>query len=65
MDTPFDRNDVARTQAGRVYPSLMTSKTVGRNGPIVLDDTQLINKLQTTSRENIPQRIGHSKGAGK
>lgn len=43
----------------------MESKTVGKYGPIVFDDIQLINKLQTASRENIPDRIGHAKGAGK
>ena len=40
------------------------SKTVGENGPIVLEDTKQIDKLASFNRERIPERVVHAKGAG-
>lgn len=38
--------------------------TVGPNGPILLQDYHLINKLAHFDRERIPERVVHAKGAG-
>lgn len=40
------------------------SLTVGPNGPILLQDTALIDKLAHFDRERIPERVVHAKGAG-
>ncbi|TFK17606.1 peroxisomal catalase [Coprinopsis marcescibilis] len=37
---------------------------VGRNGPILLQDTHLIEQLAHFARERIPERVVHAKGAG-
>lgn len=40
------------------------SLTVGRNGPVLLQDARLIEKLQHFSRERIPERVMHPRGTG-
>lgn len=40
------------------------SLTVGSNGPILLTDVNLIDKLAHFDRERIPERVVHAKGAG-
>ncbi|MPQ43472.1 catalase [Clostridium tarantellae] len=40
------------------------SLTVGENGPVLLEDVQLIEKLAHFDRERIPERVVHAKGAG-
>jgi len=40
------------------------SLTAGQIGPILLQDTALIDKLQHFDRERIPERVVHAKGAG-
>jgi len=40
------------------------SITVGPQGPILLQDTHLIDKLAHFDRERIPERVVHAKGAG-
>eukprot|EP00474_Spongospora_subterranea_P008739 CRZ09197.1 hypothetical protein [Spongospora subterranea] len=40
------------------------SKTAGPNGPILLEDFHLIDKLAHFDRERIPERVVHAKGAG-
>ena len=40
------------------------SKTAGSNGPILLQDTHLLEKLGHFDRERIPERVVHAKGAG-
>ncbi|XP_018568973.1 catalase-like [Anoplophora glabripennis] len=40
------------------------SLTVGYHGPILLQDTVLIDELSHFSRERIPERVVHAKGAG-
>lgn len=55
---------VAKTVFGRTVPSLTASLTVGTKGPVLLQDTYLIESLQLFSRERIPQRVVHAKGTG-
>jgi catalase len=40
------------------------SQTAGPNGPTVLQDSQLIEKLQRFDRERIPERVVHARGTG-
>lgn len=38
--------------------------TVGRRGPIVLQDANYIDVISNFDRERIPERVVHAKGAG-
>lgn len=38
--------------------------TVGNDGPTLLDDSYLIDKLASFDRERIPERVVHAKGSG-
>ena len=40
------------------------SLTLGRNGPTLLTDTSLLEKLAHCDRERIPERVVHAKGTG-
>ncbi|HVK51999.1 MAG TPA: catalase [Pseudoxanthomonas sp.] len=40
------------------------SQTAGPNGPVLLQDAQLIQKLQRFDRERIPERVVHARGTG-
>ncbi|KJG10913.1 catalase [Photobacterium kishitanii] len=40
------------------------SITAGANGPVLLQDVQLIQKLQRFARERIPERVVHARGTG-
>ena len=40
------------------------SMTAGPQGPIVLSDFHMLDKLAHLARERIPERVVHAKGAG-
>lgn len=40
------------------------SQTAGPNGPVLLQDSQLIQKLQRFDRERVPERVVHARGTG-
>lgn len=40
------------------------SQTTGPNGPVLLQDVHLVQKLQRFDRERIPERVVHARGAG-
>lgn len=40
------------------------SQTAGPSGPVLLQDVQLVQKLQRFDRERIPERVVHARGAG-
>src|ERR1700750_3465569 len=40
------------------------SKTAGPDGPVVLEDFHLIEKLARFDRERIPERVVHARGIG-
>jgi catalase len=40
------------------------SLTVGPNGPTVLHDAYVVQKMQHFNRERVPERVVHAKGAG-
>lgn len=40
------------------------SRTAGQNGPTLLEDYQLLEKLAHFDRERVPERVVHARGAG-
>lgn len=59
MSTPY-----TTTNAGAPVASDEHSQTVGPDGPIVLHDHYLMEKLAQFNRERVPERIVHAKGSG-
>lgn len=39
-------------------------QTVGKNGPVLLQDVQFLDEMSSFDRERIPERVVHAKGAG-
>jgi catalase len=52
------------TNSGAPVANNQDSLTVGEDGPVLLQDLHLIDKLQTFDRERIPERVVHARGAG-
>jgi catalase len=52
------------TAGGQPVSENQHSLTAGPNGPILIQDTHLIEKLAHFNRERIPERVVHAKGAG-
>ena len=52
------------TNAGIPVPDNQNSLSAGADGPLLLQDHYLIEKLATFNRERIPERVVHAKGAG-
>jgi catalase len=52
------------TNQGATVSDDQNSLTVSNNGPVILQDVHLIEKLAHFNRERIPERIVHAKGAG-
>jgi catalase len=59
MSTPYTTNN-----AGIPVESDAHSLTVGSDGPILLQDHYLIEKMAQFNRERVPERVVHAKGAG-
>ncbi|KAJ2159065.1 catalase A [Coemansia sp. RSA 552] len=55
---------VMTTGVGGPVQSNQTSLTAGAEGPVLLQDFHLIDKLAHFDRERIPERVVHAKGAG-
>lgn len=55
---------VTTTDAGTPAPSDEHSLTAGPNGPILLQDHYLIQKMAQFNRERVPERVVHAKGSG-
>ncbi|OED45207.1 catalase [Endozoicomonas sp. (ex Bugula neritina AB1)] len=49
---------------GAVVGDNQNSYTAGENGAVLLQDVQLIQKLQRFARERIPERVVHARGTG-
>jgi catalase len=58
-----DKN-IYTTGFGAPIDDDINSKTAGSPGPILLQDTHLLEKLGHFDRERIPERVVHAKGAG-
>jgi len=52
------------TDAGIPAPSDSHSLTVGADGPILLQDHYVIQKMAQFNRERVPERVVHAKGSG-
>ena len=52
------------TNGGVPVGDNQNSKTAGENGPVLLEDIHLIEKLASFDRERIPERVVHARGAG-
>ncbi|CAH1975258.1 unnamed protein product [Acanthoscelides obtectus] len=56
--------DVITANWGTAVAGKDASLTVGYNGPILLQDYTLIDEIAHFTRERIPERVVHAKGAG-
>lgn len=56
--------DIYTTGFGIPIDDDQNSKTAGNNGPVLMQDTHLLEKLGHFNRERIPERVVHAKGAG-
>ncbi|WP_243649293.1 catalase [Luteibacter rhizovicinus] len=52
------------TDAGAPVGDNQNSQTAGPDGPVLLQDSHLIEKLQRFDRERIPERVVHARGTG-
>jgi catalase len=57
-------NNYTTDDAGIPVPSDERSLTVGADGPILLHDAYLIEKMAAFNRERVPERQPHAKGGG-
>jgi catalase len=57
-------NRIITTSNGDPVDNNQHSMTAGPNGPILLQDFHLIDKLAHFDRERIPERVVHAKGSG-
>ncbi len=60
----FAQEKQLTTNGGAPIGSNQNSETLGNNGPVVLEDIHLIEKLASFDRERIPERVVHARGAG-
>jgi catalase len=57
-------SDVLRAESGAPVADNQNSQTAGPDGPIVLQDQHLIEKIARFNRERIPERVVHAVGSG-
>uniref|UniRef100_A0A646QDN1 Catalase n=1 Tax=Hemiscolopendra marginata TaxID=943146 RepID=A0A646QDN1_9MYRI len=57
-------NPVLTTDFGNPVGAMTNSMTAGPKGPMVLQDMVFLDELAHFSRERIPERVVHAKGAG-
>ncbi|OOC56013.1 hypothetical protein NOSIN_21040 [Nocardiopsis sinuspersici] len=50
--------------AGIPMPHDGLSRSVGPNGPLLLQDHFLLQKMAHSNRERVPERVVHAKGGG-
>jgi catalase len=58
------RPPTTTTDSGIPVASDELSLTVGPNGPTVLHDAYVVQKMQHFNRERVPERVVHAKGSG-
>jgi catalase len=63
-DRDRQKPPTATTDGGIPIPTTEHSLTAGPDGPTLLHDTYLVQKLQHFNRERIPERVVHAKGSG-
>ena len=59
-----ENRPITTTDAGNPAPSDEFSQSVGTNGPLLLQDHYLIQKMAQFNRERVPERVVHAKGGG-
>ena len=59
-----DKRPQLTTSSGSPVENNQNSQTVGPDGPTLLQDFHLIDKISHFDRERIPERVVHAKGAG-
>ncbi|MEU4014363.1 catalase [Microbacterium sp. NPDC028030] len=64
MTNPATPTPATTTQTGTPVASDAHSLTVGADGPTVLHDRYLVEKLASFNRERVPERNPHAKGGG-
>src|ERR1700745_4485789 len=62
--TSTQPNPIQTTDAGIPVESDKYSLTVGAGGPILLQDSYLIEQMAQWNRERIPERQPHANGSG-
>ncbi|WP_120004898.1 catalase [Nesterenkonia muleiensis] len=62
--TAFDPTRPSSTESGAARESDAHSLSVGANGPLLLHDVALVEKLARFDRERVPERSPHAKGSG-
>ena len=60
----FDPSIPSTTESGAPRQSDANSLSVGPNGPLLLHDVALVEKLARFDRERVPERSPHAKGSG-
>ena len=58
------KKKILTTESGAPVADNQHSQTAGPNGPVLLQDHHLIEKLARFERERIPERVVHAKGSG-
>src|SRR5713226_1489013 len=59
-----DHRPATTTDAGTPAPSDEFSQSVGPNGPLLLQDHYLIQKMAPFNRGRVPERVLHARGGG-
>ncbi|HJA37446.1 MAG TPA: catalase [Candidatus Brevibacterium intestinigallinarum] len=62
--TQFDPTQPSTTESGAPRQSDAHSLSVGNDGPLLLHDVALVEKLARFDRERVPERSPHAKGSG-
>lgn len=63
-ENPIKTGSFTTTSTGTPVASDNNSLTVGADGPVVLHDVYLVEKLAQFNRERVPERVVHAKGSG-
>ncbi|QHI96436.1 catalase [Aristophania vespae] len=61
---PSSKPPLMRQDSGAPIVDNQNSETAGQDGPVVLEDFALIEKLAHFDRERIPERVVHARGVG-
>jgi catalase len=59
-----DQKKTLTTDAGAAVVDNQNSQTAGADGPVLMQDHHLIEKLAKFHRERIPERVVHARGSG-
>lgn len=62
--TPIVQAETLTRDNGAPVGDNQNSQTAGAGGPVLLQDVQLLQKLQRFDRERIPERVVHARGTG-